>query len=492
MDDSQLLRRYVEERSEDAFAALVQKHVNLVYYAALRQTDGIAALAEDVTQAVFTDLARKAASLTDRSVLTGWLYTSTRFTAAKARRTERRRRAREQEAFAMQEILRMEDAPLDWDQLRPAIDDALHTLDAIDREAVLLRFFEGQAFTEIGRALQLTEDATRKRVERALDKMAGVLARHGVTSTSAALAAAMASQAGVAAPAGLATTVTSAALVGATAAVTGTSAALSFFGLMTTTNPMIGIAGAVAALATGALLYEANAAKKSWATLMTSTQQESALVANLPELDRRFGEAMRRVQLAEEEHARLLKALQAASVSSAPPAAAMAAVVTQNSGANQSFFDPQYGVKAQLPNGWAIRSSNRWGNKETTVFFQPPTPSQAVPSVYYRVFDEPMTLSAPEIDAWLRNLAEKKAAQRVREGASDYANSAELTSLTVGGRPALAWMATYTGGGQVISEYFTRIYSPNASVLYFFKAPANEMASLRPAFEEMIQTTAVP
>src|SRR5262245_36874095 len=142
MEDTDLLRRYVEERSENAFAALVQRHVGLVYHAALRQLAGDAAMAEDVTQAVFTDLARKAGKLVDRPVLTGWLYTSTRFAAAKARRTEARRRVREQEVFVMQETLRNADdhASADWERLRPVIDDALHALDETDREAVLLRF----------------------------------------------------------------------------------------------------------------------------------------------------------------------------------------------------------------------------------------------------------------------------------------------------------------------------------------------------------------
>src|SRR5476651_12320 len=126
MNDSDLLRRYAEERSEESFAELVRRHVNLVYYAALRQTGGDATLAEDATQVVFTDLARKAESLLGRPALTGWLYTSTRFAAAKARRGERRRQAREQEAHLMHELTHDSAPATDWERLRPVIDDALH------------------------------------------------------------------------------------------------------------------------------------------------------------------------------------------------------------------------------------------------------------------------------------------------------------------------------------------------------------------------------
>src|SRR5688572_7841136 len=164
-DDPTLLRRYAQNFSEEAFAELVRRYLNLVYFAALRQTGGRQALAEEVAQTVFTDLSRKARSLVGRPVLSGWLYTSTRFAARKVLRAEARRRAREQEAYAMQVIaVQNHEARVDWERLRPAIDDALHTLEETDREAVLLRFFEGRAFAEIGAALRITDEAARKRV----------------------------------------------------------------------------------------------------------------------------------------------------------------------------------------------------------------------------------------------------------------------------------------------------------------------------------------
>ena len=95
MKDSELLARYAEEGSEMAFTELVRRHVDLVHSAALRQVGGNAALAQDVTQTVFIDLARKARTLSSRTVLTGWLYTSTRFAAAKQVRSEQRRLATE-------------------------------------------------------------------------------------------------------------------------------------------------------------------------------------------------------------------------------------------------------------------------------------------------------------------------------------------------------------------------------------------------------------
>jgi RNA polymerase sigma factor (sigma-70 family) len=205
--DSKLLRLYVDERDEVAFEEIVRRHIGLVYHAALRQT-GNASLAEDVTQTVFTDLARKAGELVERASIVGWLYTSTRFAATNARRGEQRRRAREQEVFVMQKMATDAEgeatARADWERLRPVIDEALHALDERDREAMLLRFLEGRSLAEVAAKLAVKEDTARVRVTRALDKLAGLLARRGITSTATALSVALGGKAGVAAPAGLA------------------------------------------------------------------------------------------------------------------------------------------------------------------------------------------------------------------------------------------------------------------------------------------------
>ena len=126
--DRELLRRYAEADSEGAFAELVRRHLDLVYSAALRQVNGDAHMAQDVAQMVFTDLARKAATLWQRQFLTGWLYTSTHFVAANAVRKERRRRTHEQEALPMHELLQAPTPDLDWQQLRPVLDKVMHDL----------------------------------------------------------------------------------------------------------------------------------------------------------------------------------------------------------------------------------------------------------------------------------------------------------------------------------------------------------------------------
>lgn len=260
-DDAQLLRDFAATRSEEAFAEIVRRQVALVHSAALRQVNGDAHLAQDVTQLVFTDLARKAGEVARHRVLAGWLFTSTRFAAAKLVRGERRRQAREAEAHIMNEITRDESVKLDWERVRPVLDETLAELGEADREAILLRFFEGRDFAEVGARLQLSDNAARMRVDRALDKLHGLLAKRGVTSTTAALAVALGANAVIAAPAGLAACVTGVALAGAGAVAAGAAAggggwaATTIF--MTMTKLQLGISGALAVAGVTGLVWQA-------------------------------------------------------------------------------------------------------------------------------------------------------------------------------------------------------------------------------------------
>lgn len=275
-EDTELLRRYAEEGVDDAFAELVRRHVNLVYSAALRQLNGDAHLAADATQIVFTDLARKARKLGGHRVLAGWLFTSTRFTTAKLVRSERRRQAREQEAQLMQDLNQDDAATLDWQQVRPVLDDALAELAEGEREAILLRYFEGRDYASVGARLHLADNAARMRVERAVEKLRTLLARRGVTSTTAALAVALANQAVAAAPAGLAAAVTGVALAGggAIAAATGGGAAAATF--MSISKLQLGLSGALAIAGATGFVIQANTNSELRAEVARLSQETSS------------------------------------------------------------------------------------------------------------------------------------------------------------------------------------------------------------------------
>jgi RNA polymerase sigma factor (sigma-70 family) len=215
-DDMQLLRDYAATNSEDAFATLVQRHVNLVYSVALRQL-GDFHQAQDVTQAVFIILARKAARLRRETVLTGWLYQTARFTATSFLRGEMRRQRREQESY-MQSTLDPSQSDAAWEQLAPLLDDAMGRLGKLDRNLLLLRFFEGRSNTEAASVLNLNEPAAKRRCTRAIEKLRLFFSRRGMDSTTAAITETISTHSIQIAPATLAKTVTAVALAkGATA-----------------------------------------------------------------------------------------------------------------------------------------------------------------------------------------------------------------------------------------------------------------------------------
>jgi uncharacterized protein (TIGR03435 family) len=209
-NDMDLVREYATRQSEQAFATLASRHVNLIYSTALRQA-GDASLAEEITQAVFIILARKAGSLGPKTILPSWLYRTTCYAAKDALRTQRRRQRREQEAY-MQSTIQEANTDAAWEQLSPLLDDAITRLGRSDRDALVLRFFENKSLQEIGAAIGTSEDAAKKRVHRALEKLRRYFFKRGVVVPAAVLTTAISANSVHAAPVMLATTATGLAL----------------------------------------------------------------------------------------------------------------------------------------------------------------------------------------------------------------------------------------------------------------------------------------
>ena len=214
-EDSALLRRYVENHSDEAFAGLVTRHINLVYSVALRQV-GNPHAAEEVTQAVFIILAKKAASLRYDQALSSWLFQATRLTASNFIRSETRRHRREKEAY-MQSVLDEAGTEV-WSRIAPLLDSAVAALREKDRQAIVLRFYEGRNLREVGLALGTSEGAAEKRVNRTLEKLRKFFRKRGVSSTTAIVAGAISAHSVQAAPVALAKAVTAVALAKGAAA----------------------------------------------------------------------------------------------------------------------------------------------------------------------------------------------------------------------------------------------------------------------------------
>ena len=219
MTDMELLQDY-RQGSEDAFAELVQRHINLVYSTALRHA-GIPAHAEEIAQAVFVILARKAAALRPNTVLEAWLYETTRLTSLSFLRGEWRRRRREQEAY-MQSILSKSADDSTWNQIAPLLDEAMARLGKKDREAVVLRFFKEKNLREVATAMNVSESAAQSRVHRALEKLRRYFYKRGLDSSTAIIAGGISAHSVHAAPAGLAKTISTVAIAKGAAASTST------------------------------------------------------------------------------------------------------------------------------------------------------------------------------------------------------------------------------------------------------------------------------
>jgi RNA polymerase sigma factor (sigma-70 family) len=298
--DQQLLRDYSESRSEAAFAELVRRHVDQVFSAALRMVRD-SHLAEDVTQGVFVALARHAGELTDRPVLSGWLHRTAQNLAANAVRSDVRRRAREQEVAAMNELLATEPDAL-WEHVAPHLDAALGELSEADRDALLLRYFERKSAREMAQTLGTSEDAAQKRVSRAVERLRELFSNRNVTIGASGLVVVISANAVQAAPVGLAAAISATAvLAGTTVASTATATAAKAIAMTTLQKALI--AATIAAVGTG--IYEGRQVSSLRTQVQTLQQQQMPLAEQIRELQRARDEATNRLAMSQQENAQL-------------------------------------------------------------------------------------------------------------------------------------------------------------------------------------------
>src|SRR5690349_4059877 len=250
-DDMELVREYARNRSEEAFATLVSRHINLVYSVALRRVHDTH-LAEEVTQAVFIILARKAGSLNRKTILPAWLCRTAQYAAADALKTQRRRQRREQEMHMESVLEQAEPESSPWTDIAPLLDTAMERLGEKDHSTIVLRFFEGRDLKQVGAALGVSENAAKTRVSRAVEKLRTYFKKHGVTVSATMIAGVVSANSVQAAPIELATSVT-------VAAVKGTAVTASTLTLIKTTLKIMAwtklktaiVVGAIAILAAG-------------------------------------------------------------------------------------------------------------------------------------------------------------------------------------------------------------------------------------------------
>ncbi|MDQ6630461.1 MAG: sigma-70 family RNA polymerase sigma factor [Verrucomicrobiota bacterium] len=275
--DLDLLRDYARG-SEKAFTELVARHLDLIYSAALRQVKS-SQLAEDITQSVFTDLARNAQQLKPDTVLAAWLYQVTRRTALNVSRGEARRQAREQMAV---ELADMNATSSDWTQIEPWLDEAMETLDEPDRAAILLRYFENKNLRDVGKTLGVGEDAAQKRVSRAVERLREFFSKRNVTIGASGLVVLISTNAVHAAPIGLAAMISTAISLAGKVVQTSTAIAATKTIAMTTLQKTLITAAIV--VATGVGIYHERRVLNLQKKMKTLREGQSPLTEQIQHL----------------------------------------------------------------------------------------------------------------------------------------------------------------------------------------------------------------
>ena len=186
LSDWELLKAYTAGDA-GAFSEIVRRHGGLVYSAALRRTRDVH-LAEDITQAVFLLLSKKARPMRASVVLPAWLYRAARYAAKDAMKQQKRRRFHEKRAAIAPDQAAATSEPREpWQEMAPLLDDAMDSLREKDRTAILLRFFQGHSLREVGSQMGVSEAVAGVRVSRAIERLRQFFAARGPALPAAAL-----------------------------------------------------------------------------------------------------------------------------------------------------------------------------------------------------------------------------------------------------------------------------------------------------------------
>jgi RNA polymerase sigma factor (sigma-70 family) len=269
--DWELLTRYTRHHTEDDFAEIVRRHVDLVHSAALRQVRS-PQLAEEVAQSTFLKLAQHAGKLAPGTILSAWLYQVARREAIGVVRREARRQLRE-EIFT--EMNAMNATVADWTHIEPLLDEAMHALADTDRIAVLLRYFENKSLPEVGSVLGVTDDAARKRVSRAVECLRKFFAKRDVIVSTRGLVVVISASAVQAAPVGLAATISTAATLAGTTLLASATTTASNVIAMTTLQKSLIASALVAAVGVG--IYEARQLSMLREQVLSLQRQQAAI-----------------------------------------------------------------------------------------------------------------------------------------------------------------------------------------------------------------------
>ncbi len=280
--DGELLQRFAAHRDEAAFAGLVERHGPLVLGVAQRVLHHVHD-AEDVFQAAFLVLARRAAALDKRRSITGWLYTVAYHLALRVQSNLARCRAVQTQVAKMPKVEHQTEEI--WREVSPALDEELNRLPEKYRAVFLLCYVDGKTHAEAAAELGWPKGTVAGRLSRARELLRARLTRRGVTLSAGVLASVVSANAQVAPAPALAAAAIKAGVMFAAGKALATSAqviklaneglhAMLWSKLRTTAIVLL---AAVAAIAGGSLLArEALAAKEPAAQQPAAPKPDSA------------------------------------------------------------------------------------------------------------------------------------------------------------------------------------------------------------------------